>query len=187
MASIAVVPLAAASLQAEHLAWIRKFALDKYQTDVSEVKALFIPGYQGGGGGLYMKKKELGFNGWLQGARDALGPKRISEANGMEKGNVIFVRELAPKAKTGEAVTVMWIMWHEMGHAVGDRQAKPDTSEPYAYSFEYHALTEAQSSGKLATWNVQLADLKTFYETRKDHTKDSAHRQQFESLFATKS
>ena len=129
-----------------------------------------------------MKKVEFGFNSWLQGAKDALGPKRQGEADGLEKGKVIFVRELAPKAKASEVVNVMWIMWHEMGHAVGDRQTPKNTSEPYAYRFEYHSLTEAHNSGQLAQWNIQLSDLKAFYLIRKKDTADSAERQVFEAL-----
>ena len=183
MATTQVVPVATGTaLQAEHLAWIRQFAQNTYNTDVSEVRALLIPQYQGGGGGLYMKTNEFGFNSWLQGARYALGRKRLGEADGLEKGKVVFVRELTPKAPKSEVVTVMWIMWHEIGHAVGDRQAPRNVSEPYAYKFEYRSLTEAYNSGQLAHWNIQLSDLKAFYLIRKGNTADSAERQTFEAL-----
>jgi hypothetical protein len=181
MATLAV-PAPTTSLQAQHLAWIKQFAQTHYNTNVDEVTALLIPQYQGGGGGLYMKRAEFGFESWLQGARDALGPKRKGEADGLEKGKVVFVRELAPKAKKSEVVTVMWIMWHEMGHAVGDRQQPRNISEPYAYRFEYRSLCEAYNTGQLAQWGIQIPDLKEFYQTRKSQTADSAERQAFEQL-----
>lgn len=184
MATNIVAPLASTVRQNDHLAWITNFALTNYGISVANVDALYIPLYNGGGGGLYMKstEKDIGFTAWLQGAKDALGPKRSSEADGKVKGNVIFVRELPPKAKKSEEVAVMWIMWHEMGHAVGDRSNPRDVSEPFAYRFEYASLTAAYNSGQLANWGITKADLKAFYAVRKQQTQDSAQRQTFESL-----
>ena len=187
MATPVAAPLARAVRQNAHLAWIKQFALNTYHINVDAVEPLFIPLYQGGGGGLYMKstEKPIGFTAWLQGAKDALGPKRKSEADGKERGKVIFVRELAPKAKTDEEVKVMWIMWHEMGHAVGDRSTPRNVSEPFAYKFEYASLTAAYNAGVLAGWNIGKADLKAFYAIRKNDTEDSAERQAFETLVNT--
>ena len=72
-----------------------------------------------------MKSSEstAGFGFWVSAATKGLGQARASETAGVEKGKVIFVKELPAKAKTAEVVEVMWIMWHEMGHAVGDPQA----------------------------------------------------------------
>jgi hypothetical protein len=182
-----VATLAHTTRQNDHLAWIKKFALTNYRIDVSEVEALYIPSYQGGGGGLYMKstEKDMGFRGWLQGAKDALGPKRASEAEGKTKGKVIFVRELPPRAKPDAELAVLWIMWHEMGHAVGDRTNPRDVSEAFAYRFEYASLTEGHNSGQLATWGISKAHLKAFYAARKEHTEDSAERKIFDTLVNT--
>lgn len=76
----------------------------------------------------------------------------------------------------------MWIMWHEMGHAVGDRSNPRDVSEPFAYRFEYASLTAAYNSGQLANWGIVKADLIEFYAGRKKQTEDSVERQTFERL-----
>ncbi len=152
--------------QQEHIHWIRSFAQAKYNTDISEVQVLLIPQFQGGGGGLYMKFNELGFNSWLAGAKDGLGPRK-NEADGVEKGKVTFVRQLQPRAKPEEALAVCWILWHEMGHAVGDRQAQKNTSEPYAYKFEFAAILEGYNTGALAGWGFTKEMLKKFLDERK--------------------
>jgi hypothetical protein len=159
--------------QHEHLAWIIDFANRKYNTDVSDVRALLIPGYQAGGGGLYMKASELGFGVKLQGAKDALG-KRSGEADDVEKGKVVFVRELQPKADPTEGLTVCWILWHEFGHAVGDRQIPKNTSEPYAYRFEFAAILEGYNTGQLAKWGFTSEMIKKFLDDRKKGKPESA-------------
>jgi hypothetical protein len=162
--------------QADQVQWVKDFASKTLNTDISEVRALPIPGYTAGGGGLYMKKGEKGFDTKLQGAKDALG-KRAGEADGVEAGKVVFIKELEPRAKPADALLVCWITFHEYGHAVGERQTKADTSEAYAHRFECAAILAAHSEGKLSEWGIgSTAGLNDFLTKRVSDAKikDSA-------------
>jgi hypothetical protein len=141
---------------------------------------VFVPNYAPGGGGIYIKADEKNVNvGYLIAtAKGGLDGKQPSDV----KGTTMIVRDLPSEAAKEDEVKVMWIMWHEMGHAVGDRKSPKNTSEDYAYKFEYHSLTVVYNTGKLAEWKITKEDLKTFYAKRKSDTKDSAERQAFESL-----
>jgi hypothetical protein len=97
---------------------------------------------------------------------------------------VVFVRELAPKSDPMEALSCCWVLWHEMGHAVGDRLVPKQTGEPYAYRFEFNAILTAYNTGRLAAWGFSREMVKAFFAERKKGKPASAQLTALEQALA---
>lgn len=124
-------------------AWIVNYINEVHHKDASDVIVCGVPGFKGGGGGLYCKteENEKSFGNMKAAAvNEAHAP-----AEKIEKGKFLLVK--SDPSKPGEKAVVCFILWHEFGHALADRGVGSNVGETSAWKFELEAITHAVKNG----------------------------------------
>src|ERR1051325_1945260 len=83
----------------------------------ADVVVCGVPGFKGGGGGLYCKTGET--DNTFNQMRDAAVTRARAPQDEIDKGKFLLVKSDA--AKPGEKAVTCFIIWHEFGHALADR------------------------------------------------------------------
>jgi hypothetical protein len=95
-----------------------------------------------------------------------------NDAGKVVKGNCLAVKEFDVTGNTNRKARLLcaWIIWHEYGHAVAQKNNQATTAGPgelIAYNFELEAITAAWTGGTLAQYGIQAGDIRDYMPNRK--------------------